>query len=110
MSRFQMLALRPPRERCKDGYDEGYQQYHLPQTYQIPGILRAQRYQQGMTLQRGYKRNDFGTVHGAIVQATKEGKLLRSDAADRAGAYTVNFGEHGERVTHDQAKARVASR
>jgi hypothetical protein len=120
MPRFKMIALTRPLPGQEDAFNDWYQNHHLPEICQFDGVLGAQRFVQAAALQGGDDRNylaiydietdDLGSVLGAIGQAGAAGKMTQSDAADRAGAYTVIFTEHGERVTHEQAAALVGAR
>ncbi|MEY2925677.1 MAG: hypothetical protein RL367_154 [Pseudomonadota bacterium] len=120
MPKFKMVALTRAVEGREDEFNDWYQNYHLPEICAIPGVLGAQRFKQAIALQGGDDRNylaiydieadDVASVLGAIGKAGAEGKMTPSDAADRAGAYTVVFGEHGERVSHEQALAMMAAR
>lgn len=120
MPRFKMVALTRCIEGREDEFNDWYQNHHLPEICQFAGVLGAQRYKQAAALQGGDDRNylaiydieteDLGNVLGAIGQASAAGKMTQTEAADRAGAYTVVFTEHGERVTHDPAVALIAAR
>ncbi len=120
MPHFKMIALTRPIESKEDEFNDWYQNYHLPEICAMPGVIGAQRYKQAAALQGGDERNylavydieteNLGAVLGAIGKASAQGKMTGTDAADRAGAYTVVFVEQGERVTHDEAVAKVSAR
>ncbi|HEX7874645.1 MAG TPA: hypothetical protein VF475_17170 [Sphingobium sp.] len=120
MPKFKMVALTNAAEGRDDDFNDWYQNTHLAEVLSYKGMVGAQRYKVAAPLQAPASYNylcvyDIETDDlGALLQRfggdSAAGRLTSSDAGDTASAYTVIFNEFGERVTHEQAVAKIGER
>ncbi|MFT3968563.1 MAG: hypothetical protein QM690_22070 [Sphingobium sp.] len=120
MPKFKMVALTNPVQGREDDFNDWYQNVHLPEVLSYKGMVSAQRYRVAVPLQAPVSydylcvydidTDDIGGILQRLGADSAAGRNTMSDAADTASAYTVIFNEFGERVTHEQAVAKVGER
>ncbi|MCE7798472.1 hypothetical protein LWE61_18190 [Sphingobium sufflavum] len=118
MSKFKMIALTNPVDGRDEEFNDWYQNVHLPEVVSREGVVGAQRYKAAVPLlapvSYGYlavydiETDNIGTFLQAFGAASATNTPC--DAADTANSYTVIFNEFGDRVTHEEAVAKIAAR
>ncbi len=119
MARYKMVALTNPVEGKEEAFNDWYQNVHLPEVVAQQEFVSGRRYRvkQPLLDPSGYRyvcvyeieTEDFGAFMNRMAARAQSGARTMSDAADRAGAYTVIFEECGAEVSHAQAVAMVGA-
>lgn len=108
MAKCKLIALTTPAAGREAEFHDWYQNVHLHELTQIPGLNSAQRYQLVAKL-IGSDTNPWLAIYdiecddpaaflGVMGEAAQSGKLTQSTASDMATTYTALFTEYGERV------------
>ena len=107
MTTHHLFVFSNPTEGREDDYNEWYDNTHLAEVLQVPGIVAAQRYQVATTL-AGSLPHRYLAVYdiegddptAALTELGKAaGGMNMSDAYDAGGAVVVVFTAAGERQT-----------
>lgn len=122
MPKFKMISLTNPAAGREEAFDDWYQNIHLPEIAAYKEVTSAQRYKVVVPLQQpeaaafnhlavyDIDTDDIGKFLQRLGGDSAAGRNTTSDAADTAASYTVIVSECGERVTHEQAMAKLGER
>lgn len=108
MPRYKFMVMTRPVPGREDEYNHWYQNVHLPQLVQFPGVTAAQRYRAHTSAVEGepwpylcvyeLETDDPGALLGKITAAAGNNTIDISDAIDADSAYAVVYEEFGEKV------------
>ncbi len=97
-----------PVEGREEEYNDWYQNTHLPEVVDLPGIRSAQRFRQARNLKEGeaypyltlydIETDDIDAVLASLAEAAGSGGINMSDAIDTENAYAVVYQECGPAV------------
>lgn len=109
MPTYKMVVFTRPKPGREDEYNDWYQNIHLRELVEFPGIVGAQRYKLSVRLGTGdaepylsiydIECDDAQTVAAAIQHAAENKLLTMSDAADLDYAQANIYEVFGERVS-----------
>lgn len=110
MAKHVLLVLSNPTDGKEDEYNDWYDNTHLGEVLQIPGITAAQRFEISGAPTRGEAAHKYMAVYeldtdtpqasldelGVRVQ---DGRVAMSDAIDGETIFASLFTPHGDRMT-----------
>lgn len=109
MPKFRMIMLSRALPGRSEDYQRWYDDTHIPEMLQVPGIVAAQRFRVVRNV-AGETTYPYCTIYemegdspdavlGAMFQAMQGGKVTMSDTVDPTDAQGFIVEEVGERVT-----------
>ena len=100
-----LLVLSNPAVGQEDAYNRWYDETHLPEVLQVPGIIAAQRFAAAPGEAWAYaatyeiQADDPRAVVAEVMARVTDGRIVMTDAFDTTSFKMLLLTPHGPRVT-----------